>query len=284
MGRKVFISSDMSTDPELDAVAETRPDLALLWPWFLTAFDDWGRAEANARRLKLKVFPMISTITAETLAEAIAAFADAGLIDWYVVHDHDYMAIPPEKWFRYQTHIHKSKRDKDESRIPAPELGQSRTIAEPRGDERASAEERGIGTQNVPSPSLSPSLDDDDHVRVRTLERAWFDTMGAPLNPYQLQKLDDYLDDPTVPLPLDVVCDAMAKAAEYGHRNEWGYFTGILDKRRTRGLTTLERVMEWDQEWKQRKAQRDRASPDSARASPGYKTIEQLEREGRLAH
>jgi len=169
MGRKVFISSDMSTDERLAELAETRPDLALLWPWFLTAFDDWGRAEAQPRRLKLKVFPMVATVTVDTVAEAIDAFAAYGLIMRYTVEQHEYMAIPTEKWFRYQTHIRGSKRSHDQSRFPAPPSDAPREAAEHRANARNSADPREDARTSAqlredartctpsPSPSLSPS-------------------------------------------------------------------------------------------------------------------------------
>ncbi len=109
------------------------------------------------------------------------------------------------------------------------------------------------------SESESEKTDHDDHARVRTLEQGWFNAMGATLNKVQLDALDDYLDDPVHPLPLDVVCDAMNTAAEWGHRKDWGYFIGILDKRRDQGLITLALVREADAQRKTRKA--SRASP-----------------------
>ena len=120
MARKVFISSDISVDERVAEVALDRPDLALLWPWLLTAFDDWGRAEGHPVRLKAKVFPMMSNISPEIIADALEAFAQAGLLIRYTQHAHEYIAVPAEKWWRYQTHIHHTRRNGVFSQYPAP--------------------------------------------------------------------------------------------------------------------------------------------------------------------
>jgi hypothetical protein len=48
------------------------------------------------------------------------ASPEVALITLYEVDGKRYMAVKPDKWFRYQTHIRQEKRDKDESRPPAP--------------------------------------------------------------------------------------------------------------------------------------------------------------------
>jgi hypothetical protein len=137
----------MSIDDRLSLVAEKKPLAALIWPWILTAFDDWGRAETSARQLKNKVFPAISMVTAKDIEEALVLYGQVGLITLYEVEGKRYMCIEPLKWFKYQTHIRMSKREKDDSRIPAP-----RTCAQPRADARIC----------TPSPSPSPSLSQRD--------------------------------------------------------------------------------------------------------------------------
>ena len=142
MGRKVFVSSDMSTDPGLYEVSKTRPELALLWPWFLTMFDDWGRADANPNQIKLRIFPGIGHVDTIMIADALIAFAEAGLLVVYRHEGRDYVAVHSENWFHYQTHIHRSKRDRDESHFPPPPTipqevrGESRKCAEHRGSAR----------------------------------------------------------------------------------------------------------------------------------------------------
>jgi DnaD/phage-associated family protein len=271
MGRKVFISSDMSIDERLAAVAESRPDLAILWPWFLTAFDDWGRAEAQPRRLKLKVFPMMDTITPDIVSEAITAFAACGLLQCYSVDGHEYMAIEPSKWFGYQTHIHRSKRDTDGSRYPAHPVDPDDKCAESRGVPRNLAESRGIGTQNVPSPSLSPSLsplqrNDDDNTPVREalrldfapkqlrhLSDLWTQHMGGTLSPMHVERLSVYREANGPPLDLEVIGWAMEQCAVHEKRT-LAYLDSILRNCQTRGHTTLVAVLAHENQRKEQQS------------------------------
>lgn len=47
MARKRFVTSEISTDRKIAKLAEKNPVAAALWPWFITAFDDWGRMSAD---------------------------------------------------------------------------------------------------------------------------------------------------------------------------------------------------------------------------------------------
>ena len=155
VARKVYVSSDISIDESLSEIAETAPLEALLWPWLLTAFDDWGRAEASPRRLKAKVFPGNSLVTVEVIDHALQRFAEVGLIRLYEVQGKAYMAIPDiEKWYKYQTHIRRERRpgkDKMASSLPGPnEL----EINSPHRDSRGYA--GACGSPEIPIPSTLP--------------------------------------------------------------------------------------------------------------------------------
>lgn len=157
MARKVFVSSKMGTDEQLLIVAERHPLAPLLWPWFLTAFDDWGRAEYRPRELKARTFPGFDAVTPDAIAEAIGLYAEVGLLLRYAVAGREYMALPPEKWFEYQTHIRREKREHDESRIPPPPPD---LPCSPRESAREIAQPRAEARENEPSPSPSPSPTD----------------------------------------------------------------------------------------------------------------------------
>ncbi len=112
-GRKVFVSSDMSVDERLLLVSEKNGMASLLWPWLLTALDDWGRCEAVALRLKARVWPMNDTVSVTLVGEAIGLFAEVGLIECYIVDGHTYLA--------YLDHIEEQNRFAVRpSRIPDP--------------------------------------------------------------------------------------------------------------------------------------------------------------------
>jgi 5-methylcytosine-specific restriction endonuclease McrA len=91
MARKVFISSDMSVDKRLGVIAETDPISALLWPWLLTVFDDWGRAEVDARKLKANVFPNNKMVTVRAIKRALEQYRSKELLLVYTVEGKTYM-------------------------------------------------------------------------------------------------------------------------------------------------------------------------------------------------
>lgn len=144
----------MSSDDQLIDVAGENPLAALLWPWLLTALDDWGRAEASAKQIKARVFPMISNVGIAEIEEALQLFAANGLVEMYEVAGKRYIAIPQDKWFSYQTHIRAEKRNDDKSRYPAPPSAQLRAGSRDVAQVRAVDAE----CEPSPSPSLSPSL------------------------------------------------------------------------------------------------------------------------------
>lgn len=120
MARKVFISSDMSVDEALAEAAEQAPLAALIWPWLITYFDDWGRALANPRRIKMHVFPGNPLITHETIAEALPILEQVGLIRLYEADNTPCMSIAdPDTWRKYQTHI-RWDRKTTQSLLPPP--------------------------------------------------------------------------------------------------------------------------------------------------------------------
>lgn len=156
MARKVFVSSDISHDEDLLEVARAAPNAALLWPWLLTAFDDWGRARADARRLKAQIWPMIDTVTVELIDQALTLFAEKGLIDLYDAGDMRVMAIEEGKWRRFQTHIRwDRKAAHTTSSLPAPARHLPGTIPAPDGTLPDDA--RHVPGYSTPSPSPSPS-------------------------------------------------------------------------------------------------------------------------------
>lgn len=157
MSRKVFITSDISIDERLAEAAEESPDAALLWPWLLTALDDWGRSTAETKRLKYAVFPAFASVTPQIIGEALALFAQVGLITRYEADGKPYFAVPQETWFKYQTHIRTEKRESDRSRIPAPPGSTSPNCAQLRATARDVAQVRAVADKSQPSPSPSPS-------------------------------------------------------------------------------------------------------------------------------
>lgn len=249
MARKVFVSSDMAHDERLIEVAEKSAEAALIWPWIITYFDDWGRAEAHPKRIKAQIFPMNDVVTPELIERALSLFADAGLITLYDVSGKTYMAVPSDKWWKYQTHIHRSKREHDQSKFPPPPATDNRETA------RDSAELRENPRDFAPSPSTLPPFHPtptltDSYVAEREEERAQSEPDAAPsqsvsladdgdmahlaqsyrrifnqdLGPMQFETLRFWREEKR--FPADVICEAMRDAADKGKR--FAYAEGIL--------------------------------------------------------
>lgn len=158
MARKRFITSDMSNDEDLTDIAETNDVLALMWPWFITAFDDWGRLDVTSpRQVKLDIFPLFPNITAKVVNEAIISYSKSGLVYKYSVNERNYLAIEPCKFYKYQTYIREEKRANDRSNYPAPISPPWENCVKCREGARSCAKVRADSTNSIPSPSPSPS-------------------------------------------------------------------------------------------------------------------------------
>lgn len=154
MARKIYITGDMSFDEQIAEIADLDPVAALIWPWLLTTFDDWGRANASPRRLKSQVFPANSLITIEKIEESLQLYNQAGLLSLYEVDGKIYMAIEPEKWWSWQTHVKKEKKECDGSHIPAPPEDCKRLQSDARNRKQAQSDATDC-KQNLASPLLS---------------------------------------------------------------------------------------------------------------------------------
>lgn len=119
MSRRRSISSDISVDERLAAIALKNPAAALSWPWILLHLDDWGRGVASPIRIKLSVFPAFP-FTESDIQATIDSLVEMKLIHRYEVDGELYLAVRPRTWIRYQTYLKGTKRDKNQSLIPAP--------------------------------------------------------------------------------------------------------------------------------------------------------------------
>lgn len=285
MGHKIFISSDMSVDARLIDVGERSSLAALLWPWLLTAFDDWGRSEASVKRLKAQVFPMLAEVSIAVIDEALQLYAETGLITLYDVDGRRYMAIPSEKWFSYQTHIRSEKRERDSSRYPAPpadvtaqdpaSTSSARDCAQVRADARLAG-----ARVSSPSPSPSPSLpvsgkvdsiERENRARghaVEALTPATPATPHAPFSPSPSKSTQQKAAAPPrehrpgPPQPDARVQPPQPDAREPPPNTDAALWTGMLDGIGHAPITRAERAA-W-QNWA-RQLVEARASPDEIR-------------------
>ncbi|KKO51129.1 DnaD domain protein [Paenibacillus sp. DMB20] len=248
MARKVYVSSDMSADETLIDIAEIDPVANLLWPWFITAFDDWGRAQAAPKRIKNTIFPANDLVTVETINNALSLYHDHKLIQLYAVDGKEYMSINPEKWFKWQTHIRKEKRETDGSKCPPP--AEDDNSAQPRASARDIAEssENAINraaltaqgardsaglranlTDCIPSPSLSPSPSPS----IKTCSSS---SGGNPFTLYeshQFGKIDDLTKDficETIETYTEPFVIRAMKEAVIQNKIAWSYVQSILKR------------------------------------------------------
>jgi hypothetical protein len=157
MARKRFVTSEISTDRKIAKLAEKNPVAAALWPWFITALDDWGRMNADPIEVKLTIFPAFP-YTSDEVEEFIRLYHEFEIAHHYEVDEKPYLAVNPDTWLKYQTYIRKDKLEKQKSKIPepkdAPWLARDNTA-----DDLATKNvaKQQSATINVLSPSPSPS-------------------------------------------------------------------------------------------------------------------------------
>ena len=201
MARKRFITSDMSIDEKIADIAVENPVAALMWPWFITGFDDWGRMEAVPVKIKLSIFPAFPYI-AKDIKEAIDLYDKYGIVHKYEVDGKEYIAIEPEKYYKHQTYIRGNKREIDGSNCPPPPNPPWDSVkgsaevptgnnnhADARTCTQVSADER----KCIPSPSPSPSPSKEIYTRAPDGARAY--TAPSPGGSVEAEKVTATLED-----------------------------------------------------------------------------------------
>ncbi len=119
MSRHRYISTDISTDTNIAALAEMNPVSCLLYTWAIPHADDWGRMSGDARQFRLTVCPALD-MTNKEVDGIIDQIASVGLWERYEIDGKQYIAFPQSSWWRHQNYISQAKRDDDKSQIPPP--------------------------------------------------------------------------------------------------------------------------------------------------------------------
>ncbi|MFA7255971.1 MAG: DnaD domain protein [Kiritimatiellales bacterium] len=111
----------MSTDGRIEELAENNETVALMWPWFITAFDDWGRLDiTDIGAIRLEVFPAFPGITRKAVSAALDAYCGIGLLHKYIVDERTYVSIRPATWMRWQNYLKSTKRASTQPQVPPP--------------------------------------------------------------------------------------------------------------------------------------------------------------------
>lgn len=300
MGRKRFITSDMSIDEKIANIATENPVAALMWPWFITGFDDWGRMEAVPMKIKLSIFPAFP-YTAKDIEQAIELYSSNGLVFKYEVNGKLYIAIDPQKFYKYQTYIRGDKRETDNSNCPPPvnppwDSEETSNEYDMHDDARMCTQGSADARICIPSPSPSPSVstseqspdeqpqDDNKKPKKRMIPTFAADTTQYKLAIFMRQCVLENLPKAKVPgqTPADL--------------KRWAYDIDLMMRIDNRSSDEIRDMMDWahkDPFWsanilspgklrekwdmltahRQRELQRARAAPmqtqaDGVRAKP----------------
>ncbi len=272
MARKRFVSSEISTDKKIAMLAEENPTVALMWPWFTTAFDDWGRMGADPFEVKLTLFPAFP-FTSKDIEEAIRKFDEYDLAYLYEVDGKQYLSINPNKWYKYQTYISSKRQQQDNSKYPAPPNppwenqrdSQINTVDEEENQDendisKKVAENLQTSQKIVPSLSLSLSKDSSgggNNARAREEKtnnekfgrayRAVEEHFFQSLNSVQTDKLDGFVSKGIEP---ELVERAVRITKEKG--KDISYLWGILARCESSGVYTLKAFEEKELERRSR--------------------------------
>lgn len=257
MARKRFITSDISTDKKIAILAEENPTAALMWPWIITNLDDWGRMGADPVEVKLTVFPAFP-FTSKDIAKAISLYDEYGLAHYYEVDGKPYLAVNPDAYYKYQTYINKNRKEKDESKIPAPPNPPwNKNTAKYCNNQQTSA-------NIVLSLSHSLSIDDDDNARAREEKNQKWPgqyerSFALTLNSFVRDKFQEFADA----MGDDVVCEAIKRAKDEKARSPNRYCETILANWLSQGVRSLADIKKLDEKWKGVKSreQKDRGDP-----------------------
>ncbi len=258
MARKRFVTSEISTDRKIAKLAEKNPVAAALWPWFLTALDDWGRMNADPIEVKLTILPAFP-YTSDEVEEFIRLYHEFEIAHHYEVDGKPYLAVNPETWLKYQTYIRKDKLEKQNSKIPepknAPWVAKNNTV-----DDLATKNvaKQQSATINVLSPSPSPSPSKEREIDARACDNTPqeksqenFDTELQKINNKAFEfgmngVTPEFLDDTQMRLEEGTEPELIIKALSIGATNAHGnagakcrYAIKVLQAWAAEGIKTL---------------------------------------------
>ena len=278
MARKRFVSTDISIDEALASIAAVNPKVALMWPWFLIAFDDWGRVDGSTTKIKLSLFPAFP-FTNEDIDEAIRLFNEAGLVHVYYADGKRYLAVEPKKFYYYQSYISEKRKADCKSLCPEPVdapwnqpqqgsknildgLQKSKTIALP-----ITSRTQSLSTTPQP-PSTeeggAPPADDLPPDPMEPATKFLLENFIPTATAYQVERLAAWVEQDGMEPAL--VIWAMEQALLNGER-KLNYVEGILRRCKNAGITTR-RAAEIAEEERRRSRDRPRRIDRSEQIEP----------------
>ena len=160
MSRKREISTDISQDARIADLSAFGHNAVAIYLMAIPQADDWGRLPGNPREFRMLVCPGFDETIADVDA-VLSRIAELGLWDRYEVDGRQYIAFPPQTWFKRQSYINISKRFADTgSRFPANQQyrAYSETLLPENSKEQQGTAENSASPSLSPSPSVTPSV------------------------------------------------------------------------------------------------------------------------------
>jgi len=160
MSRKREVSTDVSQDARIADLSIFGHNAVAMYLMAIPQADDWGRLPGNPREFKMLVCPGFDETTAQIQA-VLEKIAELGLWDRYEVDGKQYIAFPPQTWFKRQSYINSDKRVADTgSRFPANQqyIAYAEALRDGSSKKQQETAENSVSLSPSPSLSISPSI------------------------------------------------------------------------------------------------------------------------------
>lgn len=227
MARRRYVSTEISTDPRVCALAEEHGMFAaLLYTWMIPHADDAGALSDDPVKLRLLVVPGLP-ITAADVRCAIAAMVNNGLIE----HDEDahQLRFPSAAFNRYQSYINKDRRTSAQNTAEHRESPQNTTSLEVSSSFKSSFPVSASGVEAPKSadshapPLRSAALSPEQEARADNFSQALTGINGFQPTPEFLVKVVTKYE------AVDLEESALAIAGYAKKRPKWLTSASILN-------------------------------------------------------
>lgn len=107
MGRKRYLSTDISVDARVRQMAQQSEFDALLYTWMIPHTSDDATITADPEELLMQVVPGFRWRTAADVAAAVERMLDLGLVERH----NGRLRFPPEAFYKYQPYVTADRRE-----------------------------------------------------------------------------------------------------------------------------------------------------------------------------
>jgi hypothetical protein len=219
MSRRRYVSTDISTDTQVNRLARTADDFAvMLYTWLIPHTDDEGIIYGDEEEIALQVIPGRRDKSLKDIVNALEAMEKLSLIAWD--REGRRILFPVKSFYKYQTYIREERRrdapkppptnghhrtaphDSEEQRIPALNGAQPRIAPQNTADQRISPQNTAsLNPSHSPSHSLSHSLTPESIGDIQVEVAAPFAPAGAAAPPPPTPTTRRSAKKPKTPIP-----------------------------------------------------------------------------------